>query len=251
MSSVVTAADDFLRDILTVEAERALGAHLLDHTNEAGLGEFEELCWQYLHKLPTSLKLGQIKTHIESDTGSYGGRRYEFDSRLFASDSAEPHAVGQLMVTLYRKPNGSDDDLFLELEQCQLWYPEMRGQGLGKAIIELVSQLGRALGVKALTAIAIYDGRFVWPSLGFQFGDYLPDQKASQRFQRRFTKFCQLHEQILPELENWDAPDFARFIAPLKLTVGVGHSMDRQQKSVEFGRAFLLTRRPFFLSLPL
>jgi GNAT superfamily N-acetyltransferase len=129
------------------------GVNLLDEAT--GLGEFEELCWQYLHKLPGNLKLGQLKSRIETEAGAFGGRRYEFDCRLFLNQgrlAGEP--IGQLAVTLYRKPRGAAEDIFLELEQCQLWYPELRGQGLGKAIMEQVKQLGEALGVKAITAIA-------------------------------------------------------------------------------------------------
>ncbi len=226
-----------------------LGAQLL--SDLAGLGEYEELCWQYLHKLPAELKLGHIKTRIEEDSSS-GLHRYEFDSRLFlanALDQSEP--VGQLMVTLYLKPGGSQQDIYLELEQCQLWYPAMRGQGYGKQLVELVKQLGRALGAKALTAIAIYDGRFIWPALGFKFGDYLPEDAAAQKFRQRFRSFCRRHNFSSPDVSDWDAPDFARFMADMELIAPVGHRMDRRHLPVSFGRAFLLTRRPFFLSYPL
>ncbi|HEX2911989.1 MAG TPA: hypothetical protein VH186_14370 [Chloroflexia bacterium] len=231
---------------------RPTGAVLLD--NEAGLGEFEELCWQYLHKLPQGLRLGQIKTRIEIDHGAFGGRRYEFDSRLFADcfeETGQPEPVGQLMVTLYRKPRGGDTDIFLELEQCQLWYPHMRGKGLGKTLFGLVQQLAFALEVKAITAIAIYDGRFVWPALGFRFGDYLPEEEIAVKFRQRFLKFCQRYNLAAPDVSDWDAPDFARFLSDLKIPASVGHSMDRERQVVEFGRAFLLSRRPFFLSYPL
>jgi GNAT superfamily N-acetyltransferase len=219
---------------------------------DTGLGEFEELCWQYLHKLPHNLILGQLKSRLETEIGAFGGRRYEFDSRIFATEGPlAGEIIGQLAVTLYRKPRGGEEDIFLELEQCQLWYPELRGQGLGKAIVELVKQLGEALGVKALTAIAIYDGRFVWPALGFRFGDYLPDAMAAQKFQQRFKRFCRNHQITAPDTTGWDAPQFAAFMNEHRLLAPVGHSMDRQRKEVHFGRAFLLTRRPFFLSFPL
>lgn len=237
-------------------ALRPAGAVLLDEVT--GPGEFEELCWQYLHKLPGEFRLGQIKTRIETEAGAYGGQRYEFDSRLFlrpdpsTQDSEnEPEPVGQLMVTLYRKPGGTDDEIFLELEQCQIWYPHLRGSGLGRKLVNLVMELGRALGVKALTAIAIYDGRFVWPALGFRFGDYLPDDAAAAKFRERFIKFCQRHYSTPPDVTGWDAPDFARFFNGLELRAPVGHRMDREQKLVGFGRAFLLSRRPFFLTYPL
>ncbi len=235
---------------LTATPSPLLGVYLL---NEAtGLGEFEELCWQYLHKLPGNLKLGQLKSRIEIEVGAFGGRRYEFDGRLFLDQghlAGEP--VGQLAVTLYRKPCGATEDIFLELEQCQLWYPELRGQGLGKAIVEQVKQLGEALGVRALTAIAIYDGRFVWPALGFRFGDYLPTEQVAKKFRKRFHHFCQRHQICPPDTTGWDAPQYATFLNGLQLPAPVGHSMDRQQQAVHFGRAFLLTRRPFFLTFPL
>ncbi len=250
MSVVSETTIDFLTGILT--STRPLGAWLLDEKNAAGLGEFEELCWQYLHKLPGQLKLGRINTRIEADAANPGHFRYEFDSRLFLSEGDQPEPVGQMMVTLYRKPGSVDNDIYLELDQCQLWYPHMRGKGIGRALVERVIQLGQALGVKALTAIAIYDGRFVWPALGFRFGDYLPDQAAARKFQIRFEKFCQRHQITPPtDLSRWDAPDFAHFLTGVKLKIGVGHSMDRQQVFVGFGRAFLLSRRPFFLSYPL
>jgi hypothetical protein len=230
----------------TIAPSTLLGVYLLNEPT--GLGEFEELCWQYLHKLPGNLKLGQLKSRIETEEGAFGGFRYEFDGRLFL-DQGEP--VGQLAVTLYRKPGGAAEDIFLELDQCQLWYPQLRGQGLGKAIVEQVKQLGEALGVKALTAIAIYDGRFVWPALGFRFGDYLPCEQAAKKFQKRFHHFCQRHKISPPDTTGWDAPQFAGFLNGLQLSAPVGHSMDRQQKPVHFGRAFLLTRRPFFLTFPL
>lgn len=226
------------------------GVNLL---NEAtGLGEFEELCWQYLHKLPGNIKLGHLKSRVETQAGGFGGHRYEFDSRLFMNEgelAGQP--VGQVAVTLYRRPRGTEVDIFLELEQCQLWYPELRGQGLGKAIVAQIKHLGEALGVKAITAIAIYDGRFVWPALGFRFGDYLPNEQAALKFQKRFHQFCQRHKITPPDTSGWDAPHFASFLNGLQLTAPVGHSMDRQRKAVHFGRAFLLTRRPFFLTLPL
>lgn len=218
-----------------------LGANLLQESS--GIGEYQELCWRYLHKLPANLKLGQIKCQIDSDY------RYEFDSRLFVDESDGP--VGQLMLTLYRKPGGAYDDIYLELEQCQIWYPNLRGKGLGRAIVELVMNLGRRLGAKAITAIAIYDGRFVWPVLGFRFGDYLPEEKAAQKFQRRFVQFCNRQGIVAPDVSNWDAPDFAQFTTDLLVSAPVGHSMDREQQLVGFGRAFLLSRRPFFLSYPL
>lgn len=227
-----------------------LGVNLL--SDATGLGEFEELCWQFLHKLPSNFALGQLKSRIETETGAYGTRRYEFDSRIYQTEGAQAgEPVGQLAVTLYRKPGGGEEDIFLELEQCQLWYPELRGQGVGKAIVELVKQLGEALGVRALTAIAIYDGRFVWPALGFRFGDYLPDDSMSQKFQKHFKVFCRRHEIVAPDTTGWDAPQFAAFLHERRLTAPVGHSMDRQRQEVGFGRAFLLTRRPFFLSFPL
>ena len=236
--------------LTTAPSSPLLGVNLLN--DPTGLGEFEELCWQYLHKLPPGLILGQLKSRVETEIGAFGGRRYEFDSRIFQLEgplAGQP--IGQLAVTLYRKPRGAEEDIFLELEQCQLWYPELRGQGLGKAIVELVKQLGEALGVKALTAIAIYDGRFVWPALGFRFGDYLPDERVARRFQKRFEKFCRLHGHDTPDTTNWDAPHFAAFSHERKVLAPVGHSMDRQRQEVHFGRAFLLTRRPFFLSFPL
>ena len=225
-----------------------LGASLLDQV--AGLGEYEELCWQYLHKLPQSFRLGRLKTRIEDEIGAFGGRRYEFDSRLFlGEDLGNP--VGQLMVTLYRKPGGATGDIFLELEQCQIWYPELRGKGLGRFIFELVRQLGLALGVKAITAIAIYDGRYAWPKLGFRFGDYLPDEAAARKYRQRFLKFCQKYGLEQPDVSQWDASDFAQFLAEQQLPATVGHRMDQKRQMVEFGRAFLLSRRPFFLSFPL
>ncbi|MBN9388914.1 MAG: hypothetical protein J0I20_12760 [Chloroflexi bacterium] len=227
-----------------------LGVNLLN--DPTGPGEFEELCWQYLHKLPKGLILGQLKSRVETEIGAFGGRRYEFDSRIFQTEGPlAGQVIGQLAVTLYRKPSGAEEDIFLELEQCQLWYPELRGQGLGKAIVEQVKQLGEALGVKALTAIAIYDGRFVWPALGFRFGDYLPDAQAARKFQKRFEKFCRRHQLAMPDIANWDAPHIASFMSERKLLAPVGHSMDRQRREVHSGRAFLLTRRPFFLSFPL
>lgn len=246
----------------TIEEDRPLSQGLLTTTspllgvtllNEAtGLGEFEELCWQYLHKLPAKVKLGHLTSRIETETGAYGTRRYEFDSRLFMDEGPlEGEPVGQVSVTLYRRPRGAEEDIYLELDQCQLWYPELRGHGLGKAIVEQVKRLGEALGVKAITAIAIYDGRFVWPALGFRFGDYLPEAQAAKKFQQRFQKFCQRHAIPVPDTTGWDAPDYAAFFNGFKVNAPVGHSMDRRQKAVHFGRAFLLTRRPFFLTFPL
>ncbi len=225
-----------------------LGASLLNSV--AGLGEFEEYCWQYLHRLPGSYRLGRITTRVETEVGAFGGRRYEFDSRLFRADNLQ-EPVGQLMVTLYRRPGGQTDDIFLELEQCQLWYPEMRGQGLGRIIVELVKDLGRGLQVKGLTAIAIYDGRFVWPALGFRFGDYLPEEASAAKFRQRFLKYCQRHGLTAPDVTGWDAPDFARYCAGPEVLATVGHRMDWRREQVGFGRAFLLSRRPFFLSMPL
>ena len=249
MSSVVEAAEQILHaaDVRL----RPLGAILLDETNPAGLGEFEELCWQFLHKLPGGFKLGQLKTRIEAELIPGSGWRYEFDSRLFLAEGDQVEPVGQLMVTLYRKPAGGDDEIFLELEQCQIWYPHLRGHGTGRAIVELVIGLGRALGAKALTAIAIYDGRFVWPAIGFRFGDYLPNERAAAKFRLRFEKFCQRQGLTPPDVTGWDAPDFAHFVTDQRLPAPVGHSMDRQRQQVSFGRAFLLSRRPFFLSYPL
>jgi GNAT superfamily N-acetyltransferase len=227
-----------------------LGVNLLNEPT--GLGEFEELCWQYLHKLPGNLVLGHITTRVETEAGAFASHRYEFDCRLFLTQGELVGApVGQLAVTLYRKPGGAEEDIFLELEQCQLWYPELRGQGLGKALVERVKHLGEALDVKALTAIAIYDGRFVWPALGFRFGDYLPSEQAAKKFQKRFRLFCQRHKTTPPDTTGWDAPQFATFLNGLQVPAPVGHSMDREQKAVHFGRAFLLTRRPFFLTFPL
>src|SRR5215210_3898140 len=83
------------------QEELTLGAQLL--SDPAGLGEYEELCWQYLHKLPPGLKLGRIRTRIEDDNVS-GVQRYEFDSRLFLAEArGQEEPVGQLMVTLYLK----------------------------------------------------------------------------------------------------------------------------------------------------
>ncbi len=246
MSSILSIAEELLEK--QAGTLQPIGAVLLDQ--EAGLGEFEELCWQYLHKLPQPFKLGRIKTRIENEVGAFGGWRYEFDSRLFLGNNLQ-EPVGQLMITLYRKPGGGIDDIFLELEQGQIWYPELRGQGLGRALLEVIKQLGQALGVKAITAIAIYDGRFAWPALGFRFGDYLPDEAAARKFRRRFLKFCELHKLTPPDIRDWDAPHFARFLTDYELTASVGHRMDRQRQSVGFGRAFLLTRAPFFLSYPL
>lgn len=234
----------------TLSSSPLLGVNLLN--DATGLGEFEELCWQYLHKLPIFFVLGQLKSRVETEIGLHGGHRFEFDSRIFkTAGPLAGESIGQLSVTLYRKPGGAEEDIFLELEQCQLWYPELRGQGLGKIIVELVKQLGEALGVKALTAIAIYDGRFVWPALGFRFGDYLPDELSARKFEKRFLKFCQRHRIATPDTTGWDAPNFAGFMHERRLLAPVGHSMDRQRKEVHFGRAFLLTRRPFFLTFPL
>ena len=250
MSGFIIEDDRPLSQGLRTTTSPLFGVNLL---NEAtGLGEFEELCWQYLHKLPANLKLGHLTSRIETEAGAYGDRRYEFDSRLFMDEgplAGEP--VGQVSVTLYRRPGGAEEDIFLELDQCQLWYPELRGHGLGKAIVEQVKRLGEVLGVKAITAIAIYDGRFVWPALGFRFGDYLPEEQAAKKFQVRFHKFCQRHAITAPDTTGWDAPDYATFLNGLKVTAPVGHSMDRKRKAVHFGRAFLLTRRPFFLTFPL
>src|SRR6476620_10442153 len=102
MSGFIIEDDRPLSQGLTTTTSPLLGVNLL---NEAtGLGEFEELCWQYLHKLPANLKLGHLTSRVENETGAYGGRRYEFDSRLFMNDgtlAGEP--VGQVSVTLYRR----------------------------------------------------------------------------------------------------------------------------------------------------
>jgi hypothetical protein len=229
-------------------SSQPLGVRLLDH--DTGLGAFQEICWQYLHKLPQPFKLGQIKTRIDEEAGAYGGRRYEFDSRIFSGDDRE-NPVGQLAVTLYRRPRGGTNDIFLELEQCQLWYPALRNKGMGSSILALVKGLGQELGVKAITTIAIYDGRFVWPMLGFRFGDYLPDENAAQKYRRRFLKFCARHHLTPPDVSAWDASDLARFATDYHLPATMGHRMDQRRKMVNFGRAFLLSRRPFFLSYPL
>jgi hypothetical protein len=79
----------------------------------------------------------------------------------------------------------------------------------------------------------------------------LPSEQAAKKFQKRFRHFCQRHKTTPPDTTGWDAPQFATFLNGLQVPAPVGHSMDREQKAVHFGRAFLLTRRPFFLTFPL
>lgn len=233
--------------------KKPLGAALLD--DPTGQGEFEELCWHYLHPFPQGIHLGQIKTRLideeeEAETraeGPGGGARLEFDSRLFFQGKM----VGQFMVSLYRRPDGEADELYLELEQGQIWEPELRGCGLGRKMVENVIALGRALGVKAITLFAMYDGRFVWPALGFKFGDYLPEPEKATQYRRSFQAYCRRHGITLPDTRNWDAPDFAKFLTEKRVQAPVGHRRDRICRQVELGRAFMLTRRPFFLCYPL
>lgn len=239
---------------LVVEApitNRPLGAELLD--SPIGKGEFEEICWRILRQLPGSLRLGQITT-LEFADAEGEHRRFEFDSRFFPADSDEP--VGQIMVSLYRKPGAPDDEVYLELEQGQVWLPEMRGKGVGKAIAENARKLGLHLGVKAVTALAMYDGRWVWPMLGFKFGDYLPEERSRRKFLKAFRAYCRRHNIALPAAEilaTWDAPEIARFSAEIELKARLGHPTDdtTPRQSVSIGRAFLQSRRPFFVTYPL
>lgn len=232
---------------------KPLVAELL--TSPTGLGEFEELCWHYLHPFPSAIHLGQIKTYlIKEDAevglrveGPGGGSRLEFDSRLFL----EGEQVGQLMVSLYRRPGSDPDEFYLELEQAHLWEPELRGRGLGRAMFENVLALGRVLGVRAITLFALYDGRFVWPNLGFQFGDYLPEPSRILCYQRRFRAYCLRHGVEPPDLRGWDAPQFARFVSEKRVSARIGNRYERYPCQVDLGRAFMLTRRPFFLCFPL
>jgi hypothetical protein len=228
-----------------------LGALLLDSTT--GKGEFEELCWQCLHHLPLGLRLGQIKT-VEYADAEGEHRRFEFDSRGFLANGTEP--VAQIMVSLYRKPGAPADEIYLELEQAQVWFPDLRGQHIGKAIVENVRKLGLILGVKAITALAMYDGRWVWPMLDFRFGDYLPEEASRQKFIKAFRAYCRRHQVLPPttaELASWDAPQIARFRSDVTVKVYLGHPTDgkRHRQAVALGRAFLLSRHPFFVTYPL
>lgn len=230
------------------------GATLLAETS--GPGEFEELCWHYLHSFPLNVQLGQIKTRFVSEAeetearaeGPGGGLRLEFDSRLFC----DGQAIGQLMLSLYRRPGGGPDEVYLELEQGQIWLPELRGQGLGRVMVENVVALGRALGVKAVTLFAMYDGRFAWPALGFRFGDYSQQPGQAKFYRRAFRAYCQRQGIIPPDTRGWDAPQFARFVSQSSVLALVGHRNDPPSRQmVELGRAFMLSRRPFFLCFPL
>jgi len=255
MAFLETDIPDFRLLASVSPLRKPLGATLLDDTT--GPGEFEELCWHYLHSFPVEIKLGQIKTrlipeHSEAETraeGPGGGPRLEFDSYLFSGNIP----VGQLMVSLYRQPGGDPDEIYLELEQSQIWKPELRNQGLGRAIIENVQMLGRKLQAQAITLFAMYDGRFAWPSLGFKFGDYLPEPGRAMRYRRAFRRYCRRYGVEPPATQGWDAPDFARFISSTKIESLTGHWLDqpRRYQQVELGRAFMLSRRPFFLCLPL
>lgn len=232
-------------------AIQPLGANLLD--SPAGKGEFEELCWECLHQLPFGLRLGQISTVEFADIeGEH--RRFEFDSRCFRPDSDEP--VAQIMVSLYRKPGAPANEVYLEMEQAQVWLPELRGQGIGRAIVENVWLLGTKLEVEAVTALAMYDGRWVWPLLGFRFGDYLPEEDSRHKFLKAFRAYCRRHQvepPSLQELSNWDAPQIARFRSDITVQAYSGHPTDgkRRRELVPLGKAFLLNRRPFFVSYPL
>jgi GNAT superfamily N-acetyltransferase len=235
--------------------KKPLAATLLDDA-EFGPAEFEELCWHYLHNFPSAISLGKIKTRWidEKDEaepraeGAGGGPRMEFDSRLYMNGEM----IGQLMLSLYRRPTGEANEVFLELEQAQIWEPELRGRGLGKAIVENVLTLGRTLGVKAVTLFAMYDGRFVWPALGFRFGDYAPDPKRATKYRKAFRAFCRRHGITPPDTRGWDAPDFARFISEKQATAMLGYRRERdRRRQVEMGRAFLQSRYPFFLCYPL
>ncbi len=225
---------------------RPLGAQVLE-SGLAGLGEFKEICWQYLHKLPLGIQIGQISC---SDEPLQNLKNFEFDCRMFVN--GEP--VGQLMVALYH-PTGADaNEVYLELEQGQIWYQEWRGKGLGKAIAQQVLALGKALGARSVTAFAMYDGRFVWSNLGFKFGDYLPEEGKAQKYRRAFRAFCRRHGVTPPSLEElrqWNAPDFARFDPGVLVPAYLGHRHDRHRKMVPLGMAFLISRRPFFLCFPL
>lgn len=231
---------------------KPLGLTLLEEAT--GLGEFEELCWHYLHIFPAPYQIGQIKTRLIEENyeaeiraeGPGGGSRLEFDSRLFKGEEA----VGQIMVSLYRRPD-APNEIYLELEQGQIWQAELRGQGLGRMIAENVIALGKALGVRSITLFAMYDGRFIWPKLGFQFGDYLPEPEKATRFRRSFRAFCQRHAITPPDTDGWNAADFAHFLSDKEAYGLVGHRNDRRLQKVNLGHAFLLSRHPFFLCYPL
>jgi hypothetical protein len=243
--------DGLLETIVTDQphptlTHRPLGAVLLE-SGLGGLGEFKEICWQYLHKLPLGIQLGQISC---SDEPLQNLKNFEFDCRLFLDGAP----IGQLMVALYHPTGADPDEVYVELEQGQIWLQEWRGKGLGKAIAKMVLELGKALGARSITAFAMYDGRFVWSNLGFKFGDYLPEQEKARKYQRAFRSFCRRHGVTPPstaELRHWNAPDFARFDPGVRVPAYLGHRHDRHQKLVPLGMAFLISRRPFFLCFPL
>ncbi len=253
MVSVETGVDALSILAPVYPLKKPLGAILLD--DAAGVGEFEEYCWQYLHTLPSTVHLGRIKTRLileeeEAELraeGPGGGSRLEFDSCLFIGN--EP--IGQLMVSLYRHPQGDPNEVYLELEQAQIWKRDLRGMGLGRAIFENVKALGRTLGAKSITLFAMHDGRFVWPSLGFEFGDYLPDPAHTVKYRRAFRNYCRRHQITPPNTRGWKAADFARFFAEKKMLATVGYRREDKHEEVELGRAFMLSRRPFFLCFPL
>ncbi len=230
----------------TLETAHPLGALMLDDSH-SGLGEFKEICWQYLHKLPFELQVGQISC---SDEPLQNLRNFEFNSLLFQNGQM----VGQMMVALYR-PSGADSrEVYLELEQGQIWERRLRNKGLGKAIMQNTLELGKALGVRAVTAFAMNDGRYVWSRLGFKFGDYLPDEKKARYYRKAFRAYCRRYGVTPPparEMNNWDAPDFARFDPGVLVSVALGGTHDRKRKLVPLGMAFMMTRRPFFLCYPL
>ncbi len=231
-----------------------LAAFLLD--NPTGKGEFEELCWQWLHGLPAGLRLGQIKT-LEFADAEREHRRFEFDSQCFRTNAqGKDEPVGQIMVSLYRKPGTPGNEVYLELEQAQVWLSELRGQHIGTTIVANVRALGAKLGVKAVTALAMYDGRWVWPLLGFRFGDYLPEEGSRRKFIKAFRVYCRRHKVEPPasaELAVWDAPHIARFRPDVLVAATIGHPSDAQpsRQMVGLGRAFLLSRQPFFVTYPI
>lgn len=149
---------------------RAMKADDLSHVMEiaapvhAGYYEAREVFAERLALFPQGCR---IAAHM-TPAGTEEVIGYAF---MHPTRHGQPPALNRLLLELEERAD------CLHLHDVAL-LPQARGSGLGRALVEEICQLGRAIGLQRATLVAVHDSGDYWRNAGFESDDQAHLQAA-------------------------------------------------------------------------